>query len=145
MTAVYNHRAAFGAWINDIRNQAMPNEPCPCVIIDDRTVKDWIATIELCKQAGFNELNVAGLAVSYSRPLDIVTAVSKDRERRVDMVIEAAHKRGIKVFYVMGVYSWGFDKIIESYPEVRIDPKIQRYRQDESSITNLSFEKGNRK
>jgi hypothetical protein len=115
----YNHKTAFGAWINDMRNQARPNENWPYVVLDDQTVEDIIGCLELQSQAGFNEFDVFGLLVSHSWPLDIVSAVDEDRRRKVNQILKAAHEREVKVLYGLGVYSWGFDQIIENCPEAR--------------------------
>ena len=115
----YTHRTAFGAWINDMRNEAMPTKNWPHVVIDDRTVADSVRCLEVQAQAGFNEFDVFGLFASYAWPLDIRSAVDAERGRRVKTLLDAAHGLGIRVLCGLGVYSWGFDQIIEHCPEVR--------------------------
>jgi hypothetical protein len=119
MPHVYAHRTAFGAWINDMRNAAMPNERWPHVTVDDRTVDDVVACLDLQQRAGFNEFDVFGLIASYAWPTDLATAVDPGRRRKIDRIIDAAHQRGIKLIYGLGVYSWGFDRIIEADPRVQ--------------------------
>jgi hypothetical protein len=119
VTPQYTHRTAFGAWINDMHNQALPNEPWPYVVIDDQIVRDCIACLDLQSQAGFNEFDVFGLIAASAWPVDIQSAVGPERARRVKTILEAAHERAIKVIYGLGVYSWGFDRIIEADARVR--------------------------
>ena len=115
----YHHRTAHGCWINDMRNDAMPHDDWPSVVFDEQTERDIIACLDLQQQAGFNEFDVFGLLVSHNWPLDIRSAVDENRRGRVNRILVAAHDRGIKVIYGLGVYSWGFDRIIERCPEVR--------------------------
>jgi hypothetical protein len=109
----------FGAWINDVRTEPLPFDPWPPVILDDIAEKSIIRTMDLQAQSGYNMFDMFGLFASFGWPIDIVSAVDKDRERRVRRIIKAAHERGIKLVYGLGVYSWGFDKIIEHDPTVR--------------------------
>jgi len=119
MTRAYNHRSAFGCWINDMRNKAMPRENWPYGVLDDQTVESIIGCLELQRQAGFNEFCTFGLLVTRDWPVDISSAVSEDRRQKVNTIIKAAHERGIKLLYGLGVYSWGFDEIIKNCLEVR--------------------------
>lgn len=119
MTRAYRHRTAFGCWINDMRNKDLPHENWPYENLDDQAVEDIIGCLELQKQAGFNEFDVFGLITTRSWPLDVRRAVDEGRRRQVNKVLKAAHKYGIKTLYGLGVYSWGFDRIIESCPGVR--------------------------
>ena len=119
MSLAYNHRAALGCWINDMRNEAVYLERWPASVLDDRTVKGIVGCLELASQAGFNEFSVFGLLITYAWPPDIATAVDDVRRRQVNKVLQAAHNRGLKVLYGLGVYSWGFDRIIAGDPEVR--------------------------
>ena len=48
----FKHRIAFGVWINDIRSEPITHESWPSVIIDDRTIADFEATVRLLQQAG---------------------------------------------------------------------------------------------
>lgn len=119
MTRAYHHRAAFGCWINDMRNKSMPYENWPYGILDDQTAESIIGCLELQRQAGFNEFCVFGLLATRDWPMDISSAASADRRQKVNRILKAAHERGIKVNYGLGVYSWGFDEIIKNCPDVR--------------------------
>ncbi len=75
--------------------------------------------MDLQAQSGYNMFDLFGLFAAWGWPVDIVSAVDKDRDARVRRILKAAHRRGIKVVYGLGVYSWGFDKIIEHDPAVK--------------------------
>lgn len=121
MPRTFTHRAAFGAWINDMRNDGMPTEKWPHVAVDHQTIADCQRCLELQAQSGFNEFDVFGLFTSYAWPLDIASAVSPDRQQLVETLLETAHQLDIRVLCGLGVYSWGFDEIIAQRPEVRGD------------------------
>ena len=110
---------AFGAWINDVRTEPLPFDSWPPVILDDIAEKSIISTMDLQARSGYNMFDMFGLFAAWGWPVDIVSAVDKDRDARVRRILKAAHDRGIKVVYGLGVYSWGFDKIIEHDPAVK--------------------------
>ncbi|MHB1484041.1 MAG: hypothetical protein ACYCYI_05200 [Saccharofermentanales bacterium] len=115
----YKYKMAFGCWINDMRNVAMPDKDWPCWDFDEQTEKDIIKCMDVQSIAGFNTFNCAGLFATNMWELDIASTVNTDRRDRVLRVISAAHERNLKILSVLGVYSWGFDKIIASDPEVQ--------------------------
>ncbi|MEI7937015.1 MAG: hypothetical protein WCK27_10020 [Verrucomicrobiota bacterium] len=112
-------RMAFGAWINDVRTEPLPFGSWPPVILDDIAEQSIIRTMDLQAKSGYNMFDMFGLFAAWGWPVDIVSAVDKDRDARVRRIMRAAHDRGIKVVYGLGVYSWGFDKIIEADPAVK--------------------------
>lgn len=105
MTRPYNHRTAFGCWINDMRNQAMPRENWPYGVLDDQAVDSITGCLDLQRQAGFNEFCVFGLLATRDWPMDISSAASANRRQKMNKILKAAHERGIKVNYGLGVYS----------------------------------------
>ena len=112
-------RMGFGAWINDVRTEPLPFDSWPPVLLDDVAEKSIIATLELQALSGYNMFDMFGLFAAHGWPVDIVSAVDEDRDRRVRRILAAARARGIKIVYGLGVYSWGFDKIIEHDPAVK--------------------------
>lgn len=115
----FDHRVAFGVWINDIRSEPITHENWPSVIIDRRTSGDFASTLRLLNQAGYTALDIFGLLTNHDWPLEIETVIDRARKRQVDALIETAHRHDIKIIYGLGVYSWGFDTIIRSDPGVR--------------------------
>jgi hypothetical protein len=117
---VYKHRVQFGAWINDMRNQALPRDNWPAKTLDAETEKDIVDCLELGKRAGYNQIDVFGLFATSAYPTDIRRAFQDpERRPRVDRILRAARDRSIKAIYGLGVYSWGFDEIIRNDPAVQ--------------------------
>lgn len=133
MDLSFHHRTAFAPWINDMRNVSMEGEKWPYADIDDLTVDGLKSCFDLMARAGFNEFDVFGLFTSYAWPLDITSAVDRERGARVRAIIDYAHERGIRVVCGLGVYSWGFDEIIAADPSVQgTNPRAMCASRDES-------------
>jgi hypothetical protein len=117
--ASYKLRVAFGAWINDMRLTPLPLENWPAPQFDDESVASAIRAMEVQAAAGFNLLDLWGLFATFGWPVDIVSAVTAERKKRIKRLLQAARERGLKVALGLGTYSWGYDKIIAANPEVR--------------------------
>ena len=117
----YKYRIAFDAWVNDVRNEAIPLANWPLGILDDETVESNIRNFDALKETGYNSVDIFGLLATHDWPVDIHSVVDGERRRRVHKILKAAHERGLKVLYAMGVYSWGFDEIIKHDPAVQGD------------------------
>lgn len=118
-TRSYKYRIAFGAWINDMRTEPLPLENWPAPQFDEEAVESAVRAMDVQGPAGFNLLDVWGLFATFGWPADIVSALTPERKRRIERLLQAAKKRGLKVVLGLGTYSWGFDKIIAADPEVR--------------------------
>jgi hypothetical protein len=64
-------------------------------------------------------LDVWGLFATYGWPPDITSAVDRERRRRIQRLLRAARERGLRLALGLGVYSWGYDRILEADPAVR--------------------------
>ncbi|PWU18175.1 MAG: hypothetical protein C5B50_09720 [Verrucomicrobia bacterium] len=115
----YKYRIAFGAWINDMRCEALPLENWPAPQLDDECVRSLVRIMDLQSRAGYNLFDVWGLFATYGWPVDITSAVDGDRRKRIKTLFKAAKHRGLKLSLGLGTYSWGYDKIIEADPSVR--------------------------
>lgn len=115
----YTHRTAQGVWLNDMRNRALPAQPWPCVTLDERAEADLIASIRLQAASGFDSLTAFGLLTARDWLPQLERTVPAARRRRVQRLLAAAHEAGVKVLYGLGVYSWGFDRIIAADAAVR--------------------------
>ncbi|MBT7861350.1 MAG: hypothetical protein HN712_13595 [Gemmatimonadetes bacterium] len=111
---MYTYRTAQGVWLNDMRNRALPGRQWPDVTLDDRAEADLIASIRLQSASGFDSLTVFGLLTARDWMPQVERTVPAGRRRRVGRILDAAHAAGIKIYYGLGVYSWGFDRIIAS-------------------------------
>ena len=83
-------------------------------MFDDQTVNDLIGCLELQHRCDFNAFSIFGLLTTYGWPVDLATVADEARRRRVKQVLDATRQRDIKVLCGLGVYSWGFDEIIEA-------------------------------
>ena len=116
------YRIAFGLWINDMRNEVAPLENWPYGALDDETVDSIRRALDAQSAAGYTAIDLAGLLSIYAWPVDIVSIADKDRRRRVNQIIKAAHEQKMKVIcFPSGVLSWGFDEIIKHDPAVQTD------------------------
>ena len=113
---IYEHRALLG-WISEFVNRPLPGV-WPQIPLDDKTLTDLDDYAELAQESGYNELMLFGLFVDRRWPVDIASCVDSDRRKRIAHVLDSAHRRGLKVLSGLGLYSWGFDAIIEAFPEL---------------------------
>lgn len=122
----YRYRLAFNCWIDNVRNEAMPLENWPYVVLDDKTVDGIVRALDLQSESGYTAVDLGGLWTTNPRawPIDIKSVADKDRQRRVNQILKAAHERNMKVIcFPSGVLSWGFDEIIKANPTLRTDNK----------------------
>ena len=116
----YQHRIAFGAWINDMRNDALPLQQWPAPEFDEATVEGVVRALDVISEAGYQYLDAFGLFATNEYPPDIVSAFGdRDRTERVRRVFRAADKRGVAISLPLGLFTWGYDRIINEDPEVR--------------------------
>jgi len=113
----FKHRGYLG-WITDLASEPAANDAWPSMRLDERLLRDYSQTFDVMKRLGMNEISIWGLFVSSSWPIDITSCVSRERGAMVERLIETAHQRGIRVQSGLGVYSWGFDRIIEANPQL---------------------------
>lgn len=115
----YRHRFAYGAWINDLRNEPLPLEGWPAPQLDDECIDSIIRSLDVQSEAGFSQLALWGLFSTYGYPPDIVSVLNKDRRRRLQRLFRAARERGMKIMFGMGVMTWGYDAIMAADESVR--------------------------
>src|SRR6185503_9261353 len=114
----YSYRIAFGAWINDMRQEPLPLENWPAPQLDDASLEGAIRAMDVQAAAGFQLLDVWGLFATYGWPRDIASALTDDRRRRIETLLAAARERDMGLSLGLGTYSWGYDRIIAEDPEV---------------------------
>lgn len=104
-------------WISDFSTTARL-ERWPSISLDHQLMHDLDEAFELAQIAGYTHMTLWGLLSSRRWMPNLEDTADAERRRRVDAVIEAAHRRGLKVLYGVGLYSWGFEAIIEHDPRV---------------------------
>jgi len=116
----YQHRIAFGAWINDMRNEALPLQQWPAPQFDDATVEGITRVLDVMADSGYQYLDSFGWWATESYPPDIVSAFEDaERNRQIAKVFRAAEKRGLRLSLPLGLMTWGYDRIIQEDPSVR--------------------------
>jgi hypothetical protein len=120
----YKYRIAFELWINDVRNEAMPQENWPYGELDDKTVDGILRALDVQSESGYNFVDFAGLWTTYAWPVDVGKVVDRDRQRRISGIINAAHERKMKVVcFPSGILNWGMDDILMANPSLQTDNK----------------------
>ena len=120
--AAYKYRIAFELWINDLRDEAMPLENWPYPVLDDKTVDGIKRGLDVQSAAGYNAIDLCGMFTTEAWPVDIKSAVDKQRHAGITAILKAAHERGIKVIcFPSGILNWGYLEIIKQHPELRTD------------------------
>ncbi len=119
-TQSYQYRIAFGCWINDMRNAALPLQQWPAPHCDEATVEGVTRTLDIMRDAGYGILDSFGLYATGDYPPDIVSAFGDaERNARLDGIFATAAARGIRLSLPLGLMTWGWDRIIVEDPEVR--------------------------
>ncbi len=85
----FTHRALNG-WITDLATEPAPNAAWPSMRLDDQLLQDYRETFALMRRVGFNQIVVWGLYTANNWPLDLKSAVSSERGRRVEQLIASA-------------------------------------------------------
>ena len=123
MAAAFTHRTLTG-WISEYAGRPLPGA-WPQIPLDDDTLSDFEAYFDLCRDSGYNEVVIWGFFVDRRWPVDISSCIDGKRRGRIHRVLGAAHARGLKAHCGLGLYSWGFDAIIEAHPHLsRDNPRV---------------------
>ncbi|MFC1717820.1 hypothetical protein ACFL6S_29440 [Candidatus Poribacteria bacterium] len=127
----FQHRSLVG-WISEFSSRPM-HEPWPVITLDDQMMSDFVEIFDLCKQVGFNNMVIWGLFVERRWPVPIEKAIDEKRRKQIQKLLDAAHERGIKILSGLGVYSWGFEEIIQKNPNLsRDNPRAMCASESES-------------
>lgn len=113
----FKHKGYLG-WMIDI-SRTPHAVPWPSVIIDQPLIDDYKETLGFLQRSSMNEITIWGLFTnSYWEP-EVAKTIDAEREKKVRGIISEAHQKGIKILCGLGVYSWGFNKIIKEHPEIK--------------------------
>jgi len=112
----FEHRGYLG-WMIDL-SRSECHDAWPSVKLDSAMIADYVETLDFLQRSGMNEITLWGLFTNkYWEPV-VEKTIDSNRKALIDKVILMAHQRKIKVILGMGVYSWGFDKILQEHPEL---------------------------
>jgi hypothetical protein len=112
----FTHRGYLG-WMVDFSRKPIVDH-WPSIRLDSSVYADYIETLDFLKRTGMNEITPWGLFTDENWQPDISETISAKRKTLINKVIKAAHDRNIKVMCGLGVYSWGFGKILQLHPEL---------------------------
>jgi hypothetical protein len=90
----------------------------PSVKLDSAMISDYEETLDFLQRSGMNEITLWGLFTNKYWEPDVEKTIDSSRKVLIDRVIKLAHERKIKIILGMGVYSWGFDKILQEHSEL---------------------------
>jgi hypothetical protein len=111
---VIEYRAQV-AWITDVGSRPSYGV-WPGMRLDERMLADYEAAFARQASLGLDHIIIWGIFVSRDWPVDLAHAASPERMRAAGELIDKAHRHGVKVLAGLGVYSWGFEEIIRTYP-----------------------------
>jgi len=114
----FKHKGYLG-WLVDISRTARIGVSWPSVILDDALIEDYKETIDFLHSGGMNEITAWGFFTNSVWEPQIENTINAGREAKVKGMISYAHGKGIKILCGLGVYSWGFNKIIKEHPEIK--------------------------
>lgn len=129
---MFIHRG-YNGWITDLSSVGRPNATWPAINIDQQLIDDFNETFAFMQQAGLNEMTVWGLFAGRDWEIDIAATIDDARAAQVRQLLAVASEHCIKVLAGMGVYSWGFEKIIQHNPRLnRSNPQAMCASLEES-------------
>jgi hypothetical protein len=113
----FAYRVTCG-WLRDLASEPTPNDPWPCIRWDEQLLADQIRYLDGQAELGVEYNVVWGLFIDRAWPVPFENAISRTREHMLRAFVDAAHERRVKVLSGVGIYSWGFDKVIAEVPGV---------------------------
>ena len=116
--AQFQHRGYLG-WVRDLASEPTVGQTWPSIRIDETLTKDYEETLDFMTKRGLNELSLWGFYTDRNWEPAVEQTITPDRKALVDAWIEKAHRRGINVLAGMGIYSWGFHKIMAADSTVK--------------------------
>ena len=114
---MFRHRSYLG-WITDLATRPHPTTQWPAIDVDEALLTDYALTFATMRRLGMNEIVIWGLFVARHWPIDVETAVDDERAQKVRTLLDLAHTHDIRVVSGLGVYSWGFERIIAEHPSL---------------------------
>ena len=109
----FSQRIAFGVWLNDFRNTPITSEEWPSIRLDENIITDFKNLIIFLENSGFTALDIFGLVTNSDWTPEIASVIDERRKNQITELIDFAHSRNIEIIYGLGVYSWGFNTIIQ--------------------------------
>ena len=115
MTASPFPHRTFTGWATDFSSVPLL-EPWPSTSLDGRVQTDLHHAFGRAQEAGYNEVILWGLACGRSWSPHLPDTLTSQQAATVRTVISDARAHGLSLFLGVGVYSWGYDRIIAEHP-----------------------------
>jgi hypothetical protein len=112
----FEHRG-YSGWKRDLSRTAC-NDAWPSIRIDSALLSDYEESLDFLQRAGMNEITLWGLFTNKYWEPEVEKTIDTQRKELVKLIIAKAHQRKLKIINGMGIYSWGFDKILKQKPEL---------------------------
>lgn len=111
------HRGYLG-WVRDLASEPRPGEEWPVISIDQQLIRDYDSAATTLSRDGINEFEIWGLLASHSYPATLPLRFPEERILHARAIVGAVRRHGIRVLAGTGIYSWGFDAIAATHPEI---------------------------
>jgi hypothetical protein len=112
----FNHRGYLG-WLIDLSRSDCRDE-WPSIRLDSALMGDYEETLDFLQRSNMTEISLWGFFTNKYWEPEIEKTIDVRRKDLVNRLLGMAHQRNIKVLCGLGVYSWGFNKIIQENPAV---------------------------
>ena len=98
----------------------IPLQNWPAPHFDDEMINSVTRAMDVQSEAGFSHIDTWGLFATYGYPPDIESVFTEEEHTsKVRELLKAAAKRDMHFMFGFGLFSWGYDEIIEADPPVR--------------------------
>ncbi|MGQ9608735.1 MAG: hypothetical protein ACUVWN_05515 [bacterium] len=105
-------------WLRDLASEPTPYDKWPCIRWDEKLLEDQIRFLDVQREVDMIYNVVWGLFINRSWPVPFENVVSNERKELIKTFVNSAHERNLKILSGVGIYSWGFDEVIEKVPGV---------------------------
>ena len=112
----FTHRGYLGWFIDLSRNDC--REEWPSIKIDSSLINDYVETLNFLQRSNMTEMSLWGFFTNKYWEPEIEKTIDVERKILIDDLLSKAHNKKIKILCGLGIYSWGFNKIIQEYPAV---------------------------
>ncbi len=112
----FEHRGYLG-WMIDL-SRIECHDAWPSIRIDSALLSDYEETLDFLQRSGMNEITLWGLFTNKYWEPEVEKTIDSQRKELIKLIIAKAHQRNLKLINGMGIYSWGFDKILQQRQEL---------------------------
>lgn len=104
------------SWVQDVSRKPAMGRRWPITDFDLSLLEDYCLLIDFAREYGYTGIVAWGLFVGHDWPVELDNCLTGEKHALLKQLFEYADKRGITLYVGLGVYSWGFEKIIRENP-----------------------------